>query len=417
MRRRAFLRQSTAVAAFLGSGHALAIKPVTSLAAKSAARLDSFVAAQMAARHIPGLSAYLIHEDAVLWQKSYGFADLENKTPFTADHIQNIASTSKTFTMLAVMQQVEAGLISLDDDINEYLPFSLRHPEYPDRPITPRMLLQHRSALRDGSVYAHYYACGDPPMSLGEWVQRLFDKGAAFYNEDENFTPWGPGDQYEYTNTTYGVLGHLVEVTSGMPFPEYSQKNIFAPLGMNNTGWLLANVDMSRHVVPYTWVEDGSVRGSSWGGVPLGVIRPDGATHGEPLSNGYQANCAYNHPNYTDGFLRTSVNQLTIWARLWLEDGEVDGVRLLSPETVQRMFASENTSDGGSTAVDELTWHSGQDLAGYSLWGHGGSDPGVGTELLMLREKRLAAIVFANTDGVSPGDFAIEILREGLAAI
>ncbi len=417
MQRRTFLQRSIAAAATLGVTQVFPSETRHSLTAGAAARLEQFVAAQMAARHIPGLSACLIHEDAVLWQKSFGFADLKNKTPFTADHIQNIASISKTFTMLAVVQQVEAGLMSLDADINDYLPFSLRHPKFPDRPITPRLLLRHRSSLRDGSVYARHYACGDPQMSLGVWVRQLFETGADFYDESENFTPWGPGDQYEYTNTTYGVLGYLVELTSGVSFPEYCQRNIFGPLKMNNTGWLLANVDMNKHVVPYTWVADATVRGSSWGGVPLGVIRPGGATLGEPLANGFHENCAYNHPNYPDGFLRTSVNQLMSWARLWLNDGELDGVRLVSSETVQRMFASDNIADGGNAAVDELTWHSGHELSGYLLWGHGGSDPGVGTDLLMLREKRLAAIVFANTDGISAGDFAIEILREGLAGL
>jgi CubicO group peptidase (beta-lactamase class C family) len=147
---------------------------------------------------------------------------------------------------------------------------------------------------------------------------------------------------------------------------------------------------------------------SIWGGTPLGVIRPDGATLGEPLSDGYHENCAYSHPNYTDGFLRTSVNQLSIWARLWLDDGSVDGARLLSADTVRQVY-------GGTDFLQGLTWHSGHELDGYRLWGHGGGDPGVNTDLLMLREKRLAAIVFANTSGVTPGDFTVEMLREGLA--
>ncbi len=417
MQRRTFLQHSTAVAALFAGGQALPSDQQHALTAKSAARLERFITAKMAARHIPGLCACLVHGDAVLWQECYGFADLENKTPFTADHIQNIASISKTFTMLAVMQQVEAGLISLDTDVNDYLPFVLRHPQHPKRPITARMLLQHRSALRDGSVYARHYACGDPQMSLGPWVRRLFESGAEFYDESENFTPWGPGDQYEYTNTTFGLLGYLVEIASGTAFPEYCQRRIFKPLGMGNTGWLLADVDLATHVVPYTWVEDGIVRGSSWGGVPLGVIRPDGPTFGEPLSNGYHVNCDYNHPNYTDGFLRTSVNQIKTWARFWLSDGEVDGVRLLSPESVQTILAGDRMGEGNNAFLQGLSWYSGHELAGYPLWGHGGSDPGVNTDLVMIREKNLAAIVFANTDGVTPSDFTLEILRQGLAEI
>lgn len=416
MHRRAFLLGSTAAAALIGGGQVYSNEPASALTASSTARLDRFIETEMAARNIPGLSACLIHEDAILWQESYGFADLESKSPMTADHIQNIGSISKTFTMLAVMQQVEAGLIALDADVNDYLPFSLQHPKFPDRRISTRMLLQHRSALRDGAAYPHHYACGDPRMSLGVWVRRLFESGADFYDPDENFAPWAPGDAYEYSNTAFGLLGHLVEITSGMEFSQYCHRNIFEPLGMNQTSWMLADIDISRHAIPYTWVEDATARGPSWGGMPLGVIRPDGATLREALSGGYQENCLYSHPNYTDGFLRTSVNQLSIWARLWLNDGSVDGVRLLSAATVRQINEGTRILDGGNDFLQGLAWHSGHKLEEHLLWGHGGGDPGVDTDLLMLREKRLAAIVFANTNGVTSSDFTIEILREGLTA-
>ena len=416
MRRRTFLKGTTAAAALIGTGQVYSGEPAHALAASSVARLDSFIETEMTARNIPGLSACLIHEDAILWRRSYGFADLENKIPMTADHILNIASISKTFTMLAVMQQVEAGLIALDADVNDYLPFSLQHPRFPDRPITSRMLLQHRSALRDGAAYPHHYACGDPRMSLGVWIRRVFETGAEFYDRDENFAPWEPGDTYEYSNTAFGLLGYLVEITSGVEFSQYCDRNIFKPLGMNNTSWMLADVDVSSHAVPYTWVADNTARGPSSGGTPLGVIRPDGATLGEALSNGYQESCAYSHPNFTDGFLRTSVNQLSIWARLWLGDGSIDGARLLSAETVQQIYKGTRILDGGGDFRQGLAWHSGHELGGHLLWGHGGGDPGVNMDLLMLREQRLAAIVFANTNGVTPLDFTTEILREGLAA-
>ena len=415
MRRRTFLQGTTAAAALIGSGQAYSTEPTIALKASSAARLDQFIETEMAARNIPGLAACLIHQDAIVWRQSYGYADLGNKIPMTTDHILNIASIAKTFVMLAVMQQVEAGSIALDADVNDYLPFSLQHPKYRDRPITARMLLQHRSSLREGPTYPRHYACGDPRMSLGVWVRQLFENGAAFYDPDENFGPWAPGEAYEYSNTAYGLLAHLVEITSGMEFSMYCQRKIFEPVGMTETSWMLADVDVSNHAIPYSWVANNKVRGWSWGGTPLGVIRPEGPTLGAALSNGYQENCPYSHPNYPDGFLRTSVNQLSIWARLWLDDGSVDGVRLLSAETVRQVYKGTRIRDGDADYLQGLTWHSNHEVNGHPLWGHGGGDPGVNTDLLMLREKRLAAIVFANTDGVTPADFTIEILREGLA--
>ncbi len=100
---------------------------------------------------------------------------------------------------------------------------------------------------------------------------------------------------------------------------------------------------------------------------------------------------------------------------MWLDDGRVDGVRLLSADTVRQVYDGAKMTDGGTDLLQGLTWHSGHELDGHQLWGHGGGDPGVNADLLMLREKRLAAIVFANTNGVTPRDFTIEILRKGLA--
>jgi CubicO group peptidase (beta-lactamase class C family) len=296
------------------------------------------------------------------------------------------------------------------------LPFALRHPKYPDQVITVEMLMRHVSGLRDGTVYARHYACGDPRMSLGTWIKEYFDKDGVFYNADENFAPWAPGEKYEYCNISFGLLGHIVELTSGLSLPDYCERNIFTPLGMSRTRWMISDIASGPTTTPYTWVEDNKGRGPSWGGIPLGVITPDGPTLSKSLADGFAANCIYNHPNYPDGFLRTSVSQLATWARLWLGDGEIDGVRILDANHTKQMF----TVTGSPADSEEwwgLTWYSDESLGSERLWGHSGSDPGVSTSLLMARETGLAAIVFTNTNGVSPTELATEVLREGIAAL
>ena len=417
MNRRHFLQRTSALAALAASGNVFSEGQLPALDDRASARLNEFLVREMGARHIPGLSACLVHREGhVLWKSSLGFAKLETNEKMTFDHVQNIASISKTFTTVAAMQQVEAGLLNLDADVNDYLPFDLQHPSHPDQVITVRMLMRHVSGLRDGSVYARHYVCGDPRMSLGVWIREYFDTDGVFYDAEENFAPWAPGQKREYCNVSFGLLGHLVEITSGLSLPDYCERNVFTPLGMSRTRWMIADVDPERTTTPYTWVEDNMARGPSWGGVPLGVIRSDGPTLTGSLPNGYDANCIYNHPNYPDGFLRTSVSQMATWAQLWLGDGEVDGVRLLSAENTKQMFV-DTVSAPGSDELQGLTWYSSHELGGERLWGHGGSDPGVSTSLLMAREVGLAAIVFTNTNGATPSDFAMEILNEGLQDI
>ena len=417
MRRRQFLQHSGAFVALGASAAVPAEGLLPELRADASTRLDKLIGREMAARHIPGLSACLVHKDGhILWSRNFGYANLASKEKMSFDHVQNIASISKTFTSVAAMQQVEAGLLNLDADVNDYLPFNLEHPEYRDQIITPRMLMRHVSGLRDGSVYARHYACGDPRMSLGVWIKEYFEQDGAFYNADENFAPWAPGDQYEYCNVSFGLLGHLVEITSGLSLPDYCERNIFTPLGMSRTRWMIADIDSAKTTTPYSWVEEHVARGPSWGGVPLGVISAAGPTLTAELPNAYNANCTYNHPNYPDGFLRTSVAQIAVWAQTWLGDGEINGIRLLGADHTMQMF-TDDSAVSGSDNRQGLTWYSNQEINGERLWGHSGSDPGVSTSLLMARESGIAAIVFTNTNGATPTDFTKEILKEGLHAI
>ncbi|NQV32738.1 MAG: beta-lactamase family protein [Phycisphaeraceae bacterium] len=157
--------------ACVGAACALALPVGPFLGEQDVATLDHFMTRQMALDHVPGLSACILSDKGVLWKKSYGHAHLENKTAMRADHIMNIASISKTFTALAVLQQVEMGLLAIDADVNTYLPFPVRNPNHPDQPITIKMLMQHTSSIRDGIAYPKLYQCGDPRMSLGTWIK------------------------------------------------------------------------------------------------------------------------------------------------------------------------------------------------------------------------------------------------------
>ena len=96
---------------------------------------------------IPSIVTCIIKEDSIVWNKSFGYANLENKVPATENTHYLLASVSKLVTAVAVMQLHEKGKINIDDDINKYLPFSVKNPKYSDTPITPRMLLTHRSGL------------------------------------------------------------------------------------------------------------------------------------------------------------------------------------------------------------------------------------------------------------------------------
>jgi CubicO group peptidase (beta-lactamase class C family) len=112
------------------------------------ARLDATIPAVIAAGNAPSTQVAVVHDGRIVWSRAFG----ENTS---VDHVYMNASVQKTFTAAAVLQLVEAGLVDLDADVGEYLPFPVRHPEFPGTPITTRMLLAHRSGL---DAFPHQFA-------------------------------------------------------------------------------------------------------------------------------------------------------------------------------------------------------------------------------------------------------------------
>jgi CubicO group peptidase (beta-lactamase class C family) len=369
--------------------------------------LDAFIRAKMAADHIPGVAACIVKGGRVVWSGEYGWADLSRRVPMTLGTVQNIASISKTFTTTALMQQWEEGRFRLDDDINGYLPFPVRSPHHPDRAISFRHLLTHTSPLRDGPAYSRAYACHDPTQSLAEWIEAYLAPHGELYDPAEHFHRWPPGEHWEYCNISYGLLALLTERVGDAPFDTLCRERIFEPLGMTSTAWFLADVDPARHAVPYTWTGGDSPRGPAWGGEDISVIRDPGA---EPAAiDGFLPNCIYNHPNFPDGFLRTNMTDLARYIGAYLGGGALGGRRILEPRTILEMF-TDNLTVASAPRVQGLTWSAPFRVRGQFAWGHGGSDPGVNTDVRLLPRDHTAAIVFFNTNGAAP----LEVTRRML---
>ena len=409
MNRRHFLAASVGMAAFA------LVSPRRGAAASRGrfrpSDIDAFIRQKMERDHIPGVAAAILDRDGIVWENGYGWADIPAQQPMTPDTLQNVASISKTFTTTAVMQLGEAGLLELDDGVTDYVDFPVVHPAFPNVPITIRQLMTHASAIRDGTAYSRLYACGDPSTSLGTWLHEYFTPGGAFYSAAENFAEWAPGERREYCNVTFGLLGHLVERVSGLPFPEYCRRRIFHRLDMPQTSWFLARIDRDRHAVPYTWFDGGEARGPAWGGLPQGVIQDADTSSADLVAGGYRPNCLYNHPNYPDGFLRTSVRQLARYTRAYLNGGLLGENRILAETTVREMLTPQRTEEG---LAQGLTWYATRRFDGEWAWGHSGGDPGVNTDVRMLPSRGVAAIAFANTHGIRPGEITERLLEEAL---
>ena len=120
--------------------------------------LDAWVQHRVYQEEIPGVSIGIVYDQQLIWTKGYGYANLEKRTPTTPSTAYRIASLTKLFTATAILQLNESNLFNLDDDINDYLPFNVKHPNYTSTPITIRMLLSHTAGLaRDLSYALQWY--------------------------------------------------------------------------------------------------------------------------------------------------------------------------------------------------------------------------------------------------------------------
>lgn len=146
------------------------------------------------------------------------FGDARRGVPAEIRTVYRCASVSKFVTALGAMKLRERGL-DLDRDVNDYLPFSLRHPKAPDKPITLRMLLTHTAGLRDGRTYNAGIGQG---MGLSEILA------------GDSFAPHLPGEGWEYSNLGGGIAGAVMEAGYG-DFETLMQETVFSPLGVTAT--------------------------------------------------------------------------------------------------------------------------------------------------------------------------------------
>jgi CubicO group peptidase (beta-lactamase class C family) len=332
---------------------------------------DAAITQEMQSAKVPGAAVLIIRDGQIELAKGYGLADPETGRAVTPDTMFTIASISKTVTATALMTLYEQREFSLDDDINPYLPFEVRNPNFPDVPITFRMLLSHTSSIKDSDVYTEYYTLQqtpvlpDSPIALGDYLKDYLSQDGKLYNAKDNFLEDAPGTKYEYSNTGFGLVGYLVERISGMPFNEYCKQAVFEPLGMEHTAWYFKDVDIDMMAVPYGY---------------------------DNLRRQLKRFGFYGYPTYPDGALKTSVNEFARFLFVFINEGKtLEDKAFLQPETVREMLTlhkfpgmSENESVG-------LAWHfDGND------YNHSGGDPGIGTLAYFNPDTDQGAIFFSN---------------------
>jgi CubicO group peptidase (beta-lactamase class C family) len=304
---------------------------------------------------VPGLSAVLVREGAIVSTSVAGVANVNDNKPVTQDTVFTWASVSKIVTATALMQFFDEGKFGLDDDVGAYIGFPIRVPSCPKAPVTFRQLLTHTSAIRDSKLYDSLYVDGDSPIPLGEFIRAYLAPGGRYYDPKRNFRSHCPGTVYEYSNIGAGVIGYLVEMLSGLPFERYVTDRIFGPLGMINTSFRLTDLDISMIALP-------------------------GGTG--PLQG---------FPTFPDGTLRSSPSNLAKLLIAYMQEGCYRGRQILKPATVHGMLSNQTRLDSSQG----LIWHT-QKFDNIIMWGHAGDDPGISSNMFFDPLSKTGILLVAN---------------------
>lgn len=260
--------------------------------------------------------------DGVTDTRVHGFADIAAGRRVTAGDPVRVASISKLVVAIGVMRLVEAGTLDLDADVSELLGWPLRNPAFPDTPITLRLLLSHRASLTDA---AGYYA-----VPLGGALRDLLGDPRAWDREH------APGTFYRYANLGFPLVASVMESATGERFDLLMQRLVLRPLGLQACyNWAsCSDATVARAVVLYG-DEQKPVNDDNHGRRPACPVYRAGdggcdLSQWRPGVNG-----ALFSPQ---GGLRISANGLARIGRMLLNDGMLDGVRVLQPASVQAMI-------------------------------------------------------------------------------
>lgn len=301
----------------------------------------------------------------LVYNEAFGFADLANSTPLTVDHLFRIASHSKTFTGVAVMQLVEAGRLRLDDTAAAHVP-ELAKSAMAD--VTVRELLSHGSGMiRDGED-STFWALDRPFPDRAELLQTITKHGKVL----------PPNDHFKYSNIGYSLLGLIIEGASGMPYRDYVTANIVDRLGLKDTG---PDLEMDR-------IDDYAKGYSSRAHGPDRIEIEHIDTFEESAATGFYSTAA----------------ELTEYFQAHLDGDD----RLLTDDSKRRMrqvqwTIMDDTSYGLGLSVSKVN--------GRIYYGHSGGYPGHITISKLDLDRKLSVSVLTNSNDGPAQSLCVAILH------
>lgn len=221
-----------------------------------ASALTRFITDQMAEKGLPALSIALVDDQRIVWARGFGVANPADSSAATAETPFRVASVSKLFTDIGVMQLVEQGTLALDTPVTSYLADFAPQDPY-GQSVTLREMLSHRSGVVREPPVGHYFDPTSPTLAA---TVRSLNTTSLVYE---------PGTRTKYSNAAVAAAGYVLERTSGAPFADYIARTVLQPLGMRSSSFAPDSATVARRARGTMWTLDGRTFAAPT--FPLGV--------------------------------------------------------------------------------------------------------------------------------------------------
>ena len=318
--------------------------------------MDGLVPYAIKRADIAGAVVTVVKDGKIIFAKGYGYSDLENRAPVIPDAtIFRPGSISKLFTWTAVMQQVQAGKLNLDTDVNQYLDFKI--PPKFDKPITLRNLMTHSAGFEE--VIRDLLVENKTDLfPLREYlIKRMPDR------------IFPPGQVIAYSNYGAALAGYIVQRASGEPYAEYIQKHILAPLGMTRSSF---EQPLPENLVPFM----------AKGYTDAGADKPTPFEFVEAAPAGSGS---------------TTGTDMAHFMIAYLEGGKYGGGTILSPATIREMFTPVLPAAPGMNGFD-LGFYQ-ENRNGQEIVGHGGDTGVFHSDLHLFPKQHVGFYISLNSAG------------------
>lgn len=317
-------------------------------------KIEKFIEENMDKGKIPGLSVTIVKEDKTVYQKGFGYSDIESQKAVDSKTLFEIGSNSKAFTALGILNLQKSGQIKLEDEVTKYIPWLKVNYKGKEASITIEQLLHHTSGIPFKTI--DKIPVSDDDNALEETVKTLVN-----IELDSE-----PGKRFQYATINYDILGLIIEKVTGESYEKYIEKNILKPMGLNNT---------------YIY-RDEAVNKNMAKGYKINFLKPQ--IYEAPVYRG----------NKPAGYIISNGEDMVKWLKIQmrtLNDSKFDEKIIEKSHEANRRVAP--LGDGSSYAAGWFVYQKG----GGEI-SHGGNNPNYSSFIVFRPEEKVGITVLSNSN-------------------